>query len=711
MNQNTENQGLNQNHPELDGQLETAVWAVLSDPVPADAIERVKQRARDAASVSILPTNHRVSSRRSPAVLRFAVAASVLAAIASGFVLLGIPFGNANVYAQAVKRLESLTSMVCRVQFSPSGELNDLMNRDGDQKVTYLAPSQHRIEDERLGTVQIIDREQNRTVLLMKETKEAIVVEGLAASILDANSPVRLVEALLNHFRVDRAGDEGIKLLGTQMRDDVTLEGYESTLGGEIVRAWFDVDTLAPVIVAVRFEIPAHMTDGDTLPMWRIMSDIQLNVDVTADQFSTTVPDDFDSLVVGDVPQNHSPATVDDVIQMLRLCAQANESKFPLWLSINDSTGTPLAIQNKFVTSLEEQVKQGTESEKAAALESAQEFGTAVGRAMAFQFSVKPENEWNYFGGTKLNEPNRPLLWYSPDADDQYTIVYADLTTKQVTRDELPTKPNAVVRPGFARNTVRVSTPRFELPAGAIRKFAKLQQIRGRGQQAKVEYLSLGMMPEFIESQVEFKPGEEIVMKEVDPKWSPNRDGSSSRFAFLKEFTNLKGLDMMHLYLTEIDLDTIGSLTGLKRLSLSGVQVFDSSSRRLIGDDLEKLSSLTSLELLDLSQSNFAGGLKHLQDLPRLHTLYLSSFEHLNDASVSELSVLPNLQTLVLAPVYATNPKTTVTETGLNSLKNLPRLKKLYVGYHGKWTLPVDQLRELLPGVDVRSPTQGVTPN
>ena len=100
-----------------------------------------------------------------------------------------------------------------------------------------------------------------------------------------------------------------------------------------------------------------------------------------------------------------------------------------------------------------------------------------------------------------------------------------------------------------------------------------------------------------------------------------------------------------------------------------------------------------------------------MKDLPRMHALYLSSFEHLNDASVSELSVLPNLQTLVLAPVYATNPKTTVTEMGLKSLKSLPRLKTLYVGYHGKWTLPIDQLRELLPGVDVRSPTEGVSSN
>ncbi|TWU56720.1 hypothetical protein Poly51_26370 [Rubripirellula tenax] len=706
MNPNTDNP----KHPELDGQLETAVWAVLSDPVPADAIERVKQRAHSAASVSVATTGPPIDSRRYPVVLRFAVAASILAVIVSGFALIGIPLGNANVYAQAVKRLESLRSMVCQVQFSSTGNLNELVNTNGSQRVTYLAPSRHRVEDDRLRTVQIIDRKQNRIVLLQEETKHAIVMEGPSAMVLDATSPARVVEALLHHFRVDRIGDGSVKSLGTQMRDGVTLEGYESTLGGEIVRAWFDVATLAPALVAVRFEIPAHMNDGESVPMWRIMSDIQMNVDVNVDQFSTALPDGFELLAVDDVSQHLSPATLDDVVEMLRLCAHANKSKFPLWLSIDDSTGTQLGILSKFAASLENQVNNGTESEKAAALKSAQEFGTAIGRAIAFQLSMKPENDWNYFGGGELNQSNRPLLWYAPEADDQYMIVYADLTTEQVSRDELPAQPDAVVRPEVSRNTVRVSTPQFQLPAEAIDDFAKLQAIRDRGLQAEVEYLDLGRMPEFIESQVTFVPGEEIVMQVVEPNWKPDRDGSSSRLAFLKEFTHLKGLNLMHLYLTQSDLDTIGSLASLQRLSLSGVYIYDSSSRRMIGDDLAKLSSLKNLELLDVSQSNFAGGLKHLQGLPRFHTLYLSSFEHLNDASVGELSVLPNLETLVLAPVYATNPKTTVTDAGLESLKALSRLKTLYVGYHGKWTLPVDQLRELLPGVDVWSPTEGVSP-
>jgi hypothetical protein len=60
------------------------------------------------------------------------------------------------------------------------------------------------------------------------------------------------------------------------------------------------------------------------------------------------------------------------------------------------------------------------------------------------------------------------------------------------------------------------------------------------------------------------------------------------------------------------------------------------------------------------------------------------------------------LKTLVLAAVYANNSDVTVTDAGLVSLKDLPSLRTLYVDYHGNWTMPIEKLQSLLPGVDVQ---------
>ena len=102
-----------------------------------------------------------------------------------------------------------------------------------------------------------------------------------------------------------------------------------------------------------------------------------------------------------------SPSTLDDVIELLRLCANANESVFPLWLSVDDDTGTPMAIPKKFADTLEQQLGEGDDAAKTAAIEKVQKFGTALGRSMAFLLSIQTENDWNYFGGAKLNDRRR----------------------------------------------------------------------------------------------------------------------------------------------------------------------------------------------------------------------------------------------------------------------------------------------------------------
>lgn len=705
MNQNTNHD----EHQEIDGPLETAVWAVVGEKIDADAVERVKQRAKEVTLGSRHGNNRDRSHRSFQPFLRPALAAAVVAVIVAAVILMSNPFGGSVVYAKAAERLKNLESMVCKVQFSETGLLDDEYEVFGEQQVTYLAPSLHRIEDRRHGTVQIVDRKLNRSVFLMSDAKQAIVVEGLAATTMDANSPARLVEVLMRHVHVDRANNEDVRSIGTRTVDGAALRGYESIIDGETVRVWFDTETLLPSMIAVRLQIPSQMAGGNSVSIWQIMSDIKVDVDVSRDLFVTTVPGGYQTLSVDGNSTDRSPSTLNDVVDMLRLCAGANKSEFPAWLSMNDDSGTPLEIQDKFATALEQQVNEGSEQEKASAIQSLQQFGATVGRAMAFQFSMKPENDWHYFGGAKLNDTSRPVLWYSPTADDKYKVIYADLSVKDVTRDNLPKQPEALAKQTFPGKVIRVSTPRFTLPKGTIRDYAELQEIRKRGRQSDVTYLSLAWMPELMESQVQHQAGDELKMQEVVPDWKPDRSSSGSRLAFLREFTNLKGLDLMGLYLTQGDLDTIGSCQKLRRLSLYGVYVFDdSSSRRIIGDDLSHLSSLQSLELLDLSQSDFVGGLRHLANLRRLHALYLSSFEHLNDASVAELRVLPNLDTLVLAPVFSKNPRTTVTESGLQSLTKLRRLRTLFVGEHGRWTLPVDRLQELLPGVDVRSPTEGL---
>lgn len=648
------------------------------------------------------------TKERYATMMKYGLAASFLAAIVGSISVFGIFGGHRTAYAQVAERLEHLESLVCRVQWVDDRWVNEVEGQLG-QKVTYLAPSLHRIEDAN-GSIQIIDLKNNRIVILDTTRKEAVTMTGEAAGQMSTLSPVPLVEVVRNHFRTDRIADNGLQELGKRQTNGIETIGFRSEINGEVVDVWVDSTTHLPVEIRIHLVIPSRITGGAEVNRWRVMTDFEFDVDVDSSLMSTDVPDGYTQRAFPELHVDRSAASLDDLISMLSACAKINDSQFPRSLMMMNATaGTPMAILKQHANELDKTLASGSEAEQEAALKSVTEFGALLGRSSAFLFGLTKENQLRYFGGARLNDVDRPLLWYSPNADENFKVVYADLSVKDVTADKLPPEPAAMEpleEERTPRNSIRVSTPRFELPPQAIRDYAALQAIRKQDSQSEVRHLVLCWMPEFIESPPIPTGASPFESREVPKDWKPDRNSDSSRLAFLKEFPHLKGLQLDHLYLTQRDLDIVGQCKNLERLSLSGVKILDASPHRINGQDLRKLKGLTKLIELDLSQSNFVGGLEHLNKLPALRTLYLSSFENLNDKSVAELQVLPHLETLVLAPVYFTNPEKTVTDAGLQSLQNLNALKTLYVGWHGKFTMPIERLRELLPEVDVRPPVE-----
>jgi hypothetical protein len=695
---------------ELDSVLDAAVRGLIDDPgdlgLPADLNAQVLQCLERTAEQT--PRQRLADKGRYAMVIKCGLAASILVAVAGAIGVLGILSGTSTVYAQVAERVEQLHSLVCRVQWVEDKWLDEIDGEFG-KKVTFLAPSRHRIEDH-VGTIQLIDTEANMAIRLDVKRREALVVEGQLANGMALLSPVRLVKALRDHFRSDRVVAEGVQELGEREIEGIKTIGLRSTMNGEVVEAWVDPSTHLPLEVRIRLAIPSHLAGGQNVTMWRVMTDLKYDVEVDETLMAVEVPEGYSVVSMPDITVDRTPATLDDLIGMLQFCANHNDSQFPLSLAMNDDQGTCMAIMKQYAERLDEQST--SDVEKQAAVEKiVSEFGGAMGRANAFLFSLREENDLHYFGGARLGQQDRPLLWYSPGADDEYKVVYADLSVEDVSADALPAEPvqptaEEKAAPGPQAAGEPWATPVLRLPPQAVRDYAALQAIRKGGKQAAVQYMVLGLMPEFVESPV--PAGVSLaelraMPQEIRADWKPDRSPDSTRLGFLAEFPNLKGLKLDNLYLTHSDLDVIGRCRKLERLSLSGVQILEESPRRLSGDDLQKLSGLTNLTELDLGQANFVGGLLHLSDLPHLRRLYLGSFEHLNDKSVAELRVLPHLETLILAPVYGTNPETTVTENGLLSLQKLPNLKTLYVGWHGEWTMPVDRLRELLPNVKIKA--------
>jgi hypothetical protein len=65
-------------------------------------------------------------------------------------------------------------------------------------------------------------------------------------------------------------------------------------------------------------------------------------------------------------------------------------------------------------------------------------------QGIQFYTSLKPENDPHYVGAdVKLGTLGRPILWYKPTGAEKYRVIYADLTAKEITPEEVERLPEA----------------------------------------------------------------------------------------------------------------------------------------------------------------------------------------------------------------------------------------------------------------------------
>ena len=64
-----------------------------------------------------------------------------------------------------------------------------------------------------------------------------------------------------------------------------------------------------------------------------------------------------------------------------------------------------------------------------------------LGGAYGFLLALPPD-AWHYAGkDVKLNAPSRPIFWYKLKTDAKCTVIYADLSIKEVPANEAPKVP------------------------------------------------------------------------------------------------------------------------------------------------------------------------------------------------------------------------------------------------------------------------------
>ena len=411
-----------------DDLLERAVEAVLRGPIP-DGLppERVAQLAAAVRQAADKPHPITLIERIAKMKLRtrIAVAAAVLIAFVGLVSWLAPGNGTGLAFGDVAEALNNVQSATWKTTWVIKRPKNETITNNGTGM--FLAPSHERIEMTAQGhsSIQIYDGKKDKAIALDPAGKTAMVIN---LKNLPAVSPYgRTFQGLRDLAAMAQNGKAGkVERLGVEKIDGRPAQGFRIQLGAVEVKIWADPKSLLPIRVE-------ETTGAATSSEVRIvMTDFQVGVDLDEALFRVDVPAGYIVQQTMQVDLSKKPVTY--LADALKWAAEHNDGVFPATMQgeqgldgIARRAGTELA--KNLTKNAPELLKLQTD------------VAMKLGGAFGVLFSLPPD-AWHYAGkDVKLNTPNRPIFWYKLKTDAKSTVIYADLSIKEVPANEAPKVP------------------------------------------------------------------------------------------------------------------------------------------------------------------------------------------------------------------------------------------------------------------------------
>jgi outer membrane lipoprotein-sorting protein len=413
----------------IDDLLDRATEALRRVPVPEGPPPEAVACAISAglaAPVSRPPvTARKGSERRTRGVGRLArivAAASILAALGLLASWLAIGGSSNLAFAKVVDVLASLRSATFDVNMRMTGQTDVTVAAKG----FFLSPTHQRFEGvekvARYGDMVVIaDYESAKGIVLLPKQKIAVVVDSEKIKDQIDNPMTCMFETMRCLVREgrNRLGEKGASI-GKKEIDGHTVVGFlvRSSMGD--MTLWADPQTARPV--RIELNMPAMKARG-------ILSNFRYNVELDPALFSLEPPPGYST---------HTMSVVlpmeEGLIQTLRVVAEQSDGMFPKKLGMNSEVMG--ALQTVARPDIDEIATSDDETSEGvlAALPIEQKYLQGI----LFYLSLKPENDPHYVGrGVKLGTPDRPIFWYKPSDAERCRVIYADLSVREMTAEEV----------------------------------------------------------------------------------------------------------------------------------------------------------------------------------------------------------------------------------------------------------------------------------
>jgi outer membrane lipoprotein-sorting protein len=332
--------------------------------------------------------------------------------------------------------------------------------------------------------ITIIDGQSATAIMLTPEMKMAVEMdmkkmrdEKKKLSKTAEDAPLDQFETVRRLVREGSAGTgEQTEKLGVKKIDGREAVGFRTRASVMTMTLWADPGTARPIRIEVGMETGAgvHM----------VMDNFHYDLDLDPSLFSLKPPPDYSSQTL-----TMTMPVEEDLPRTLRTIAEHNKGMFPAKLGMNEEVmkalmpasnpksdapmeaamnaamkkvaakyggkeklrakyGKDKKLPPEIMAELTAEVKKATLDQTRKLAQNDMKANMARQQkqmqGVAFYLMLKPENDPHYVGGgVKLGTPNRPILWYKPTGAENYRVVCADLSVKEMSADEVKKLPAA----------------------------------------------------------------------------------------------------------------------------------------------------------------------------------------------------------------------------------------------------------------------------
>ena len=275
-------------------------------------------------------------------------------------------------------------------------------------------------------------------VMVMPEQKKYIRMEFtedlLARMKKQNNDPREMVKQIMgcNYTELGRSKIDGIEVQGFETTDPRVMAGMAQHVK---LTLWVDAATWLPV----RQEIDIQV--NEQMQMHGIVYDYQWNIQASPDAFKPVIPEDFTAFPAGGMkmPEMNEEAAIEG----LRMFAELT-GKYPKTLNLltlmqelsQELVGKLKDSQSPASEQLRQAFKQAqSEEERAKKLVDMMKPVQSIG--MFYMTLVQDKKEPVYYGESVSPGEVGSVLLRWKISDNQYRVIFGDLTTVDVTAEEL----------------------------------------------------------------------------------------------------------------------------------------------------------------------------------------------------------------------------------------------------------------------------------